>query len=383
MATLTIPTVVVPKTYADVINARFSKSKSHYENLSQRISVILNNVILSTLLGNSITDFMLAYPTLKSWSQLPLCQALETTLDLIDIDTTLQRMIDFNHLCTILSNFDPVQVMPICVYQDKDHKGRYVCWDGQHTVLALYVIATQVLKLNPNTVKVPIVVYSSNQKSQMRTCFIQLNGPGKKQLDTIDIIHQKIYGVRTDGSTTLDWLRVNNKYKMLEKYKIFLTHSKFGDDTQPGAYSRMSEFINSHYDDEVTEWFAEYFYKMCQAGRPVEPKESFYMYEFFQLCKDSKVVVDHAFIAGVTASLNTAFGGSGFFDGVGLWNRAIGSYRDWFRINKPNPDGTILGISYPERPIFMTFLLKQIAKNYTGKLPRYQPFWDIPSGDLF
>lgn len=367
--------------YADKVNSQFTKSQSQYVDLSSRLDSILDEDWKESIVSDVLISFKQRYSNLKSWDQLSFCRALSTTFDLIDIDVTLQRLGDLRHLCNILRHFDPIKVMPICVYEDEMRPGRYVCWDGQHTALTLLIIATKYLKLNPADLSIPIVIYASHQKSDMRNCFITLNGEGKKPLDHIDIIHQKIFGVRTDNSQNKEWRLVEKKYQMLEKNKIFLTHDKFGDVHEGGAYSRVNEFNNTNYDIKVTDYFAKYFFKICQASRPVEPKESWMLYDFFNLCVNQNITVDNDYIAGVAESLKVV--GNNDFSSMALWHRAKECYQEWWKHNKPNPDGTILGISYAEEPIAITFLIAQIAKNFDGKLPRYSPHFTVNPGDLF
>jgi len=383
MTNTTYNPITVPATfYADQVNAQFKKSQSHYVGLAQRLASYQIEAWQIAVLDDAIARFKQRHPKLKKWAELKFCKALSAAMDLIDIDITLQRVLDIVHVANILDNFEALMAMPICVYEDPIRPGKYICWDGQHTAITLFVIADRILNLDISKIEMPIVVYASNQKSDMRKCFITLNGPeGKKSLDHIDKIHQKIYGVRTDGSTRPDWLLVEAKQQVMEQNKIFLTHRKFGNDDEGGAQSRMDEFIDDSYDLEVNENFAKCFFKTCYATRPVQPKESWMMYEFFKLCQSSKIDVDDQYISGVAHSLKTAFNGD--FDSIKLYNRAKSSYQDWWMANKPNPDGTLLGISYSEYRIGLTFLIKQIAKNFNGKMPRYTPHWDIPAKDLF
>jgi hypothetical protein len=375
------PTTVPTTFYADQVNAQFKKSQSHYVGLAQRLSSYQIESWQVAVIDDAIAGFKQRYSHLTSWSDLKFCTALTSTLDLIDIDVTLQRVLDVVHVANIIDHFIALMAQPISVYEDPIRPGRYICWDGQHTAIVLFIIA-RILKLDISKVEVPIVIYASNQKSEMRECFITLNGPeGKKTLDHIDKIHQKIYGVRTDGSTRPDWLLVEAKQQIMEQNKIFLTHRKFGNDNEGGAQSRMDEFIDDSYDLEVNQNFAKCFFKTCYASRPVQPKESWMMYEFFRLCQVSKITVDDQYIAGVAHSLKTAFNGD--FDSIGLYNQAKSSYQNWWMSNKPNPDGTLWGISYSEYRIGMTFLIKQIAKNFNGTMPKYTPHWDIPAKDLF
>jgi hypothetical protein len=370
--------------YADTVNNQFHKNQSHYVGLAQRLRESVNGEPWKqTILDEAIDEFKSKFAQIEKWEDFIFCRADETTLDKIEIDITLQRVFDLIHACNIMGGFKQLMVMPICVYEEPSRPGKYVCWDGQHTALVLYIIASKVLGLDISKCKIPIVVYASNLKAEMRECFITLNGPeGKKSLDHIDKVHQKIFGVRTDGSTNTEWKLVNEKQIALEGSKIFLTHTKFGDTDKPGAYTRLDEFLDPIYDLEITQHFAKYFFRVCHASRPVQPKESWMIYEYFRLCKVSGITVDDKYIAGVAKSLSTAFNGD--FDAGELYGKAKRSYQNWWRLNKPNPDGSLLGISYPEHQVGMTFLLKQVEKNFTGQVPKLKyPLWAVPAKDLF
>jgi hypothetical protein len=369
--------------YADTVNSRFHKSQSHYVGLAERFrsSVSENEHWKISTLDDSIENFRIKNSHIKRWEDIQLCSAESTTLDLIDIDITLQRLYDFIHGCNILSDFKQIFVMPICVYREPLRPGRFVCWDGQHTAIALWVIASKILGLDISKCRIPIVVYRSELKSEMRECFISLNGDAKQPLDHIDLVHQKVFGVRTDNSPNLEWRTVEKKYQALENCKIFLTHKKFNDTDMPGAYSRLDEFIDPAYEPVITEYFAKYFFKMCNSSRPVRPKESWIFYDFFKLCTKAKIDVDNQYIREIVRSLKTAMGGD--FDSEEFYNKAKRSYQEWWRANKPYPDGTLWGISYNEQRIALTFLLAQIRKNTDVPLPNCTPLWKVPQGDLF
>lgn len=368
--------------YADKVNGQFHKSQSHYVGLAQRLNNTINNEVWKqTILNDAIENFKSKNPQITKWKDFTFCKADSTTLDKIEIDITLQRMLDLIHGCNIIDGFRQLLVMPICVYEDPIRPGKYICWDGQHTAIVLYIIASKVLGEDITKCRIPIVVYASHLKSEMRECFIALNGDAKRPLDNIDKVHQKIFGVRTDGSKNPDWLLVEAKQQALEGAKMFLTHTKFGDDDQPGAYTRLEEVLDPQYDLSITQNFASYFFKVCYANRPVQPKESWMLYEYFRMCKAAGIAVDDTYISGVAKSLRTAFNND--FDAGLLFNRAKESYQEWFRNNKPNPDGTLWGITYPEKRIGLTFLIAQIAKNFNGQVPKGNPLWPVSRKDLF
>lgn len=383
LLTLVRETPAATQLYADKVNSQFHKSQSHYVSLAERLrSSIGEEFWKQSLLEDSIDNFRSLNPQIKTWNDLTLCSAQQTTLDLIDIDITLQRLYDLIHGCNILDHFKQILVMPICVYREPTRPGRYVCWDGQHTAIALWIIASKVLGEDISKCKVPIVVYASEQKSEMRECFISLNGDAKRPLDHIDIVHQKVFGVRADKSNNSEWKVVENKYTALENCKIFLTNRKFNDIDQPGAYSRLDEFIDPNYEPVITEYFAKYFFKVCKSSRPVRPKESWMIYDFFKMCKIQKIDVSDKYIGDVARGLKTAMGGD--FDSDEFYAKAKKSYQDWWRDNKPSPDGTLWGISYNENKIALTFLLAQLKKNTSDiVLPKINPLWPVSQGDLF
>lgn len=373
-----------PRTYADIVNSQFHKSKSHYVTLAER----LNNAVDTDEWKKALLDDAKEYfksrlnKHIKKWSDVVLCRSEMTLMSKIEIDVTLQRLFDIEHACNILDHFKNIMVMPICVYEDKTRPGKYICWDGQHTALVLYVIACEILGEDVDNVQIPIVIYPSTMKSEMRECFINLNGEGKKQLDNIDKVHQKIYGIRTDGSTNPEWVLIEEKQQALEQNGIFLTHTKFGDTDQPGAYTRLDEFLDNYYELSITQQFAKLFNKVCGSSRPVQPKESWMFYEYLRLCKVSKITVDDSYIVALAKSLRIH---NNDFNASKLYDRAKLSYQEWFRQNKPNPDGTLWGITYSERPIGLTFLIAQIKKNMPDgfAVPHYNGNWKPLPSDLF
>jgi hypothetical protein len=378
---LTAPTAA-PQSYADTINQQFYKSKSHYVSLDQRlVDTIGNDRYRKTVVSESVNEFLTRNPNFSTWSDFKFCRCEQTTLDKIVIDITLQRMLNIIHACGILDKFQQIRVMPISVYEDTLAPGKFVCWDGQHTAIVLLLIAAYALKLDPAKCQVPIVVYESSQKAEMRENFMELNGDAKLPLDLIDYFHQMVFGVRTDKSKNSEWLIVESKQQALEKAGIFATHLKFGDTDQAGALSRLEELMDTkNYDLIITQQFCKYFTAVCGSSRPVQPKEVWMLYEYFRLCQKEGITVNDAYIAGVAKSLQFE---NGDFDPIKLANRAKTSYQQHWINNNLSIDGSLRGITYPERRLGLTFLIEQIKKNFSGTVPKGNPLWTVPSTDLF
>lgn len=373
---------VTATTYADRVNTQFYKSKSHYVSLDKRLTeTISNSSYYKSVVSSAVEEFLLRNPQFSTWNDFTFCRCEKTTLDKIVIDVTLQRMLNVMHACGILDKFQQIRVMPISVYEDPLAPGKYVCWDGQHTAIVLLLIAAYSLKLDISKCEIPIVVYSSSQKAEMRENFMELNGDAKLALDLIDYFHQMVFGVRTDGSKNPKWMLVEQKQQALEKAGIFATHSKFNDTDKPGALSRLDELMDTkNYDLSITQNFAKYFSAVCGSNRPVQPKEVWMLYEYFRLCQSEGILVDDNYIDGVAKSLQFD---NGDFNAIALANKAKASYQQWWVDNNISIDGSLRGITYPEYRMAMTFFVKQVAKRFKGRVPTGNPLWTVPAKDLF
>ena len=93
-----------------------------------------------------------------------------TSLDKIIIDTSMQRQPNMRHILQIIQHFRETMVMAIQVYINED--GNYVAWDGQHTALALYILATKVFGNRLGACQVPIVVYCTILHTGETACLI-------------------------------------------------------------------------------------------------------------------------------------------------------------------------------------------------------------------
>jgi len=368
--------------YAETVNKQFYKSKSHYVSLPDRLTETIGaNNYRKSVISASVDEFSVRNPQFTTWEDFTFCRCEKTTLDKIVIDITLQRMLNIMHATGILDKFQQIRVMPISVYEDPLAPGKFVCWDGQHTAIVLLLIAAYSLKLDLSKCEVPIVVYASSQKSEMRENFMELNGDAKLALDLIDYFHQMVFGVRTDGSKNALWKLVEEKQQALEQAGIFATHTKFGDTDMPGALSRLDELMDTkNYDLSITQQFCKYFAEICGSNRPVQPKEVWMLYQYFKMCKAEGIVVDDSYIKGVAKSLQ--FDG-GDFNAIKLAEKAKRSYQQWWVDNNISIDGSLRGISYPEYRMAMTFFVKQVAKRFNGKVPTGNPLWDVPAKDLF
>lgn len=351
--------------YAADKNARFNDSADNIICIDQRFNDTLSAlpeahrkaVIYS--LQAAVAEFRLRNPQYKSYKDIKkaLARSIDCKMIEINIDTTMQRLLNIEWVIELLLKFCPTKVVPIQVYQQDPTSNEYLAWDGQHTVVLLWLIATQVFGENPKTLMVPVNIYSSNFKPEMRQSFISLSSPdGKRMLDQFDLFEQMVYGVRIDKSTNPLWLLAEEKQTVIESYDLFLTGKKFGDHENPGAISRMQE-VNK-LSVESLNWLCQYLVAVGGQNRPIEEKEMVMMAYFFDRCKHISSTMTRAKINEMAAVIRrhwrADFGPTSMF-----WVRADLAYKSWHSkfINNGNP-------RFNKEPIHgYPFLIEQLKKD--------------------
>lgn len=368
------------KTYADQVNSFFNKKESHFVTLRERLNESLSKLYEYQLEG-VLAEFKRKRPALTEYQQLQLCKAITTTMDRILIDTTMQRHVNFPHLLKITQNFKETMVMAIQVYEDPTQPGYYIAWDGQHTALVLYILATKVFGQLVQDLSVPVVVYPVKMKAEIRRNFILLNGDAKESLDHIDIFRQMVCGVRVDGADDPIWLQAEQKQRYFESVGLFVTNAKFGDENQPGAFTLLANTIMSDSektlkDPEVTRMFSEYW-AMLNQSRPVDAKEARQLYEYFDACFKQNIKVDRGYLTKFVDFTKHYF--SGDFSASGpFWDKVKQVYSKWYLTVTPqnqyeyNQKGEVIvrGFSSEWR-CAAPFLLAQLKHSTDLQVPKY------------
>jgi hypothetical protein len=324
MATLTT-------SYAATRNARYTNTASNLVDLVQRYNDTVAALPLQaqrnwqSKLAKALATFKKNHPGLKSIndrSRFRLCKSLVGKLKDIVIDTTMQREPNLDWIIIIITNFRAYQAQPIQVYAAGERWGG---WDGQHTSIALYLIATVGLGENFDDVEVPINIYDIASRGELRSNFINNNttvgkNAGKKPLDIIDIFMQKIYGVEVDGVNEPEWVDAHSKWKHIAGAGMFLTADKFNDTDQIGAIGRLNELDDASV--EVVRQFAVYGkYVVGYQQRPINTKEIPIIIEFFNLCEQQDIVYSDADIEDLAQHCIDMFDAN--FDAKGVfWSTA-------------------------------------------------------------
>lgn len=371
-------------TYADIKNSRFNKNTSNVITAHQRWDETYKNLSSSMkdrvdyLLESAKAEFRRRNPQYKNWSSLPLAEAKPLKMSEVFIDATMQRQLDIFWVLNLLSQFQATKVVPIQVYKNEDDK--YLAWDGQHTLMLEWLIATQIFEVNPDKIEIPVNVYQSNLKAEMRANFVSLNSKeGKKQLDPIDIWEQQIFGVRIDKSTNPLWIDAEQKQQKIEAMGMFVTAKKFGDDDEPGAITRLQE-INK-LDVDTVGHLMQYLAFVGGTERSIIEKEMVMMAHFFDRCKIAGINVNVPYIADIATACLKDFNAD-FTPHGKFWTRAENAYHNWYAVHGRGDRGR-----FNKEPVHGSpFLMAQLRKScphlkipYTSSQSEFRP----DTADLF
>jgi hypothetical protein len=321
--------------YAAQKNSRFSLSNSQIRTIKQRWDETYNALpkiqqeTIDSALSAAVAEFRRRQPNIKTPQDLKkqLARAWPVKMSQVCIDDTMQRQLNIAWVLTLLNAFVATKVIPIHVYQPDPTIEQYLAWDGQHTLVLLWLICTQIFAEDPADFEIPVCVYASHQKAEMRGCFVDLNSEeGKKMLDLFDKIEQMIYGVRVDGSQNPLWVSAENKQKIVESRGLFLTSKKFGDDHMPGAISRMQEF--NKMDVVTLGWLCDYLVAVGAQHRAVEEKEMVIMAYFFERCRLAKLNLTQQQVYDI-ADLTTTKWDADFSPSSRFWAKVSRAYSNW------------------------------------------------------
>lgn len=332
---------IYSRKHAQQVNARFNNQKANYvtwidrwnQTLAQ-FPVTQANQIRSRL-NAAIKKFNRRYTGITSFTdpKFRLCKAITKKLTDILIDTTIQRHLDVDWVISIIENFTSYQAQPLQVYQAKIGdmaEEEWACWEGQHTGMALYLIGTLAFGMDPDDIEVPTAEYDFANRLECRLTFMANNGPlGRKILEPIDHIIQKIYAVRLDGVTLPDWEAINEKQKCLESADLFMTAKKFHDHHEAGAITRPGDLCDEKYSIEVVRKFTVYAEAVLATNpRAIDTKELPIIMGFLNMAEQSNIDYTDDQIRSLAYLCINQFGANFHEDGP-FWDQVGTAYTRW------------------------------------------------------
>jgi hypothetical protein len=366
-------------------------------SINDRIEYVYNlsesNQRLRGVTEDSLLEFEMLYEEMQDpdffYSKLANRRITETMSNIV-IDMRLQRVPTMEAIQKYIRNYRWYKVQPIKVFvwTDPDGKEHLVCWDGQHTLIMLYLIATQVHKLNPSEVQIPVNITDGITIEEARESLMSENGEGRILFDEVDMHEQGVFAVRDTGSTVKSHLLAEQKQKYLEDNMMFLANARRGEMGKPGALTRTQEFLDDTYSHEVTKYFAEWCFSLNKSNRPFAGNEVDCMYYFFYRCIDEKknkkvIDVDRRYVKKVAMVCRKVTGDD--FDGKVFWNRIQAVYEAYFRRTQaalPEEQRSRISNEGAKNEKMLTFLCAML-EDAGVDVPDYDPYFPVSKRDLF
>lgn len=391
-----IPKTPTSRSHARSINLKYTNADSHFLSLQDRWNDVLSqmdpaqkNSVISRL-NAAIKTFKRNHPKIKSFDDpgFRLCRAIRRKLSHILVDTTIQRQLNITWVISIIEHFVAYQAMPIQVYEvpaaDVPYKygaqdSFWASWDGQHTAIAFWIIATMIFGQNPDDVEIPVVEYDMQNRLECRMTFLKNNGKeGKKLLTPIDFVTQQIYAVRLDGVNDDDWLDIEEKQCYLESADLFLTDSKFFDDYEPGAITRVGDVMDEKIHPELIRQFTVYANTVLAAcNRPINTKELPIILGFLKMASNDNITYTDSEIENL-AYLCISLFDADFDESGAYWEQVGKAYTKWHEDYHKDMDeslrpGVKLNKDWAQGGTFFWYQLRESWKDDQGnamRLPR-------------
>lgn len=392
-------TNVSPHSYAAQANAKLRPTTKDIVTIEERLNDLLAaNPAMRRDMINNCSWFNSQNKHIRTWDDLRLPRGVMISLDRLNIDTTQQRDVNFKHVLKIVSEFNRLVVQSLCVYPTilkeateaaaaEYNEDEINVWDGQHTALALFIIARYCLQIeNLSEVLVPITTYYPDRSIDIRRAFIKLNSEARSPFEYVDHFHQHVLAYRVDGCQ--EYRMAHLKQEALEAVGMFTTSKKFGDITQPGAFSNLSDFEDDRNSIDIHRGYAQWILATCsgstQVIRPSKGIESYQVYNFLKLCEKQKIDFtenSYQYIRDVIAALGLAYPNG--FTPEELHRRAKASFNKYWTATTGT---TLHGVDYDRKTCDICFLLAQL-KHWMPNQPTPIPGqvygkWIVPLSDV-
>jgi len=364
-----------------------------FATINDRIEYVYSlsesNQRLRGAIEDSLIEFEFAQPEMTNpeyfWGKFE-GLSLEALMSDVIIHMRLQRIPTMEAIVDYIRNYCWFKVQPIKVFTwvDPDSGKEYlVCWDGQHTLIMLYLIGTYVHKLKPSEITIPVNIRRGITIEEAREALMSENGEGRTLFDTVDMHEQYVYAVRDTNSQRKSHLLAEQKQKYLEDNFMFLANPRRGEMDKPGALTRTDEILDPSFPHEVTKYFAEWCYGLNGSNRPFAGTEVDCMYHFFECCVKKGITVDRRYVKQVAMVCRKVTGDD--FDGSVFWNRIKSVYEAYFRRTQealPEDQRTRISNEGAKNEKMLTFLCAML-EDAGVQVPEYDAYFPVKKSDLF
>ena len=333
------------------------EAKKHRD--SKRILHNMTNAIQSHR-----TEYLESWPTVQDF-QARLPKAACWPLGQLVILPTRQREIKLTYITdTVVPKiFNPQQIMGICIRPIAANLARnshpvtingvtyWLCnvWDGQHTVLMLERILTQVYGLEGRELAeflVPCVVYEGveSPKEERRMTAVMNSSEGKRPWEAADHFDMGVQNVATLLAQGIDPSLGTSKaerrdydshlkQQLLHKHHSFLSGPGRPDRVFPGALTRIVELDTCEARDpqmhQILSAWLDCLKRLHRGSKPNDPNASEVMMLFFTLAAHQQIDLTQWVepMYKILARHYAADFHAASTDPDGFWNQYAAAYR--------------------------------------------------------
>lgn len=364
------------KSFPEIFNQRFAVANNKSVTPEQRWQMVRESLspveqqILDRGIQAAVEEFRMNHPKIKSWKQLEklIPQAKSIRMNKARIVISLQRDTKPDWIKDILNGFIPYMLDCIKVYQPKG-TNVYVVYDGQHTLIVLWLILTEVFGEEvTDDIMIPVMINRSQNPAEVRDNFVRHNSmEAKLVLSDADLMGQMVQGVRFDGSDNPKWIEAELKQRHLERFNFCVVDPKSFDSNKPRTISRLTEI--KRMNPVAVGWLLEYLSLSTPLNGHVVEKEVVMMGKFFECCymERSRIRVNSRYIQNLYNTCNRLFKND-FRPGGEFWEKAEQAYLNWHAIKI----GIHTGITakFSSEPVHgYPFLIAQLRKSFQNETP--------------
>lgn len=315
-------------------------------------------------------------------------EAMYAKMSEIKIDETMQRFVYWDTIVKILQNYAKEECICIKVYRDKN--GDLLCWDGQHTLIALYYICVIILGLKMSEIDIPIMISPGTDRADIRRASLGENGANKVPFVGFDLYDFANYMVELDGSIKPEYLEINDKHKHLATYDLFLSDDRMNSNHLAGALTRSNEIMDPAFPSDITLYFAQWAYHVNGCNRPFGGIEVDLMYKYFDQCVRSGMEVTEDYVMDVAEVCKDITGEDFSADMVKIkmeqsLERHLIEESD--KKDEPeyymNNDGTVNRNQLKRTDEKMFNYFNQVLESHDIAVPEYDKTWIVAENELF
>ena len=380
--------------YAQQRNKIFENTvENTVSTINERIEYVYNlsesNARLRNVMEDSLLEFECKFPEFLNpevfWGKFK-GLSLEALMSNVIIHTRLQRIPTMEAIAEYIREFCWYKVQPIKVFVWTDPQGKehLVCWDGQHTLMMLYLIGTQVHKLNSNEITIPVNIRRMTIE-EARDALMSENGEGRTVFDPVDMHEQKVLAYRDTNSQVPSHVLADALQTHLEDNMMFLGNPRRGEMNKPGCLTRHEEFLDERNPVEVTKYFAQWCFSVNKSNRPFQGVEVSMMYHFFKECVESNMTVDRRYVKQVAMACRNVGDNKDDFDGIRFFTRVKSAYKkhiDYLNAKKPVEEHLPFNPDRDKREKLFTFLCAMLESKGID-VPTHHKFFTVDDKDLF